>query len=225
MIFETRRDLVVVANQLEKCIAIDPVAISDRSKQAAGTTAPAAQGVGMQAFAAFKGDKQRERILYLGDAALFGFPDAASRNSATVTLDVTFETPGDPTADGWHLEWHTWDGAKLYPLPQGAVDDRTRHFSQDGELVLTNLPDWKETELDGQSGIWLAVKLTGGSARAQLPVVSRIQGRRTINITTAQTGSVDAAFSAVQASTAFVPLDLNVDFFPLGQLPGRLDTF
>lgn len=77
----------------------------------------------------------------------------------------------------------------------------------------------------GARNRWLAAEMKGGTARRHLPIVQSILGSRSIRISHKQIATVDGAFSAVQANTTFVPLDLNDQFFPLGQRPGYLDTF
>jgi len=218
VIFETQRDIVVVPNKLTKCVAFDPLNSSDRTKDAKGLST---------SFAVFQGQGERERVLYLGDETLFTFDDASSRKNATITISFQFATAGDPDADGWELEWLYWDGSAWSSLTEAGanVSDGTQGFSQDGSVTLTNLPELTETEVDGESSLWIACKLTDGATRNYLPVLSSVKGSRSITITESQTAADFVGFSAVQANTAFVPLDLTGEFFPLGQRPGRLDTF
>jgi len=225
VIFETQRDLVVVPNALVKCIALDAVNFSDRTGQATGQTT--------SRFAPFQGEQERERILFLSDETLFTFSDAASRQAAEIALSFEFERTGNPEDDGWELEWLYWDGdredwAKLKGAEFGdeerQITDKTDGFSQDEVVTLKRLPVLIETEVNGQSGLWIACKLTGGSARDHLPVLRSINASRSITDLSGQ-ATVGAALSALQSGTAFVPLDPAGEFFPLGQHPGRLDTF
>ncbi|MBN1812229.1 MAG: putative baseplate assembly protein [Anaerolineae bacterium] len=217
VIFETQRDIVVVPNKLAKCVAFDPLNSSDRTADAKDLST---------SFAVFQGQGERERVLYLGDETLFTFDDATSRKNATITISFQFATVGDPNADGWELEWLYWDGSDWSSLTGAgaSVSDGTEGFSQDGSVALTDLPELTETEVDEESGLWIACKLTGGATRNYLPVLSSVKGSRAITGLSGQIAA-DAAFSAVQANTAFVPLDFAGEFFPLGQRPGRLDTF
>ncbi len=217
VVFETQHDIVVVPNKLIKCIAFDPLSSSDRTDDAKDLST---------SFAVFQGQGERKRVLYLGDEALFTFDDAASRKNATITLSFQFATLGDPDADGWKLEWLYWDGSDWSSMTKAGagVSDGTQGFSRDGDVVLTGLPELTETEVHGEGSLWIACKLTGGAARNYLPVLSSVKGSRAITDLSGQT-TADIAFSAVQANTAFVPLDLAGEFFPLGQRPGRLDTF
>ncbi|HSB71328.1 MAG TPA: putative baseplate assembly protein [Candidatus Methylomirabilis sp.] len=222
VVFETQRDVVVVPVRLVKCVSLDPVNASDNTGEATGESSSPTAG-----FAAFRGQTERQRILYLGDRELFGFPDEGSRKNATVSLTFAFAAPGDPVGDGWNVRWLHWDGT-LWADLQGAgcvVDDGTGDFSHDGSVELSNLPELTESEVGGKADIWLACSLTGGSARASLPVIRSVRGSRTINATSSQIAKADAAFSAFQANTLFAPLDTAGEFFPLGPVPGHLDTF
>ena len=221
VVFETQRDLVVSPNALVKVVAFDPMTSSDRTAQAPGQAGDAP-------FAAFQGEGERERILYLGDPDLFTFSDAASRSAAAVTLTFEFASPGVPSADGgWKLEWHGWNGTEWAVLAVGAagvVTDGTEGFSKDGAILFKHLPELAETDVNGVTGRWLACKLTGGSAREHLPVIKRIRGSREIK-DLAGLSAADAAFSAAQAGAAFAPLNTADGFLPLGQRPTRLDAF
>ncbi|MBI5656253.1 MAG: hypothetical protein HZC44_05305 [Geobacter sp.] len=220
IVFETERDLNVVRAELASCIVVDPVRISDRSDRAKG-------GSG-DSFAAFLGDEERGRILYLGDDALFVFPDDISRELGTITLEVTLASVGRPDLDGWRVEWLYFDGTAWQELVKqggGIVRDTTGGFAASGQIEFTRLPALVKFPFDKQSGAWLACRLTGGSGRDHLPVVSMLRARRKIDIPTAPGKPADAAFSAIHAGVAFIPLETAGEFFPLGQRPGRLDCF
>jgi hypothetical protein len=218
VIFETQQDINVVPTSLIKCVAFDPVNYSDYTAQARGN-APGP-------FAAFQGQQERERILYLGDDELLAFPDEASRQATAITLHFQFASPGNPTSDGWRLDWLYWDGTNWARLENAGatITDHTSNFSQDGEVELKNLPELAEAEVEGQSGLWIACQLTGGNARNYLPALSNVEISRRVEIEATQI-TADAALSAIHSGTAFVPLDPGGEFFPLGQRLGRLDTF
>jgi hypothetical protein len=71
LIFETDRTLNVVPSRLGRCIVVDRLNYGDRTAEALGETA----GV----FAAFQGDVERQRILYIGHDTLFTFSDDRHR--------------------------------------------------------------------------------------------------------------------------------------------------
>jgi hypothetical protein len=220
VVFETQRDIVVSPARLMECIAFDHLAWSDRTAESTG------KKVGK--FAAFQGELERKRILYLSDAGLLAFEDEASRLAATISLSFTLTKPGDPEADGdWELEWLTWDGSAWVGLgAKGAVvGDDTEGLSKNGEVRLSHLPQMVETqEIDGESRIWLGCELKGGTSRNYLPQILSVHGSRTITDLSGS-ATADGALSALQSGTAFVALDPGKEFFPLGQRPGRLDGF
>jgi len=218
VIFETSRDITVVANTLVKCIAFDQLNYSDQTAKVTGQESGS--------FAAFKGEHERQRILYLGDDELFTFPDDVSRKAARITLEFKFSTPGDPTSDGWELYWLYWDGAKWAGLVSAGagVSDDTDGFSKNGIVVLTKLPELTKSAVGGESALWIACKLTGGNFRRNLPVLSSVKEKRNIVIDS-QEVTPDTVLSAIHSGTAFVPLDPAGEFFPLGQRPARLDAF
>lgn len=217
IIFETQDDLTVVKVSLETCMVVDPVRSSDRTMIATG------EGAG--SFAAFQGDMERERALYLGDEELFALPDATSRENATVTLTFAFSQPGDPEEDGWQLQWLYFDGTTWQKLPEGGVEDGTAGFSTDGAVQFTQLPELLPYEIEKGKNVHLQCRLIGGNARGHLPIIKSISGKKMINIPSVTGIMADAAFSAIHAGSAFVPLQPGGEFFPLGQRPGRLDAF
>jgi len=218
VIFETLWDITVVANTLVECIAFDQLNYSDQTAKVTGQESGS--------FAAFKGEHERQRILYLGDDELFTFPDDVSRKAAEITLEFKFSTPGDPAGEGWKLYWLYWDGAKWAGLVSAGagVSDDTDGFSKNGIVVLTKLPELTKSAVGGESALWIACKLTGGSLRRNLPVLSSVKGKRNI-IIDSQEVNPDTVLSAIHSGTAFVPLDPAGEFFPLGQRPARLDAF
>jgi hypothetical protein len=218
IVFETERDLNVVRAELASCIVVDPVRVSDRSDKArvdSGTS-----------YAAFQGEDERQRILYLGDDALFVFPDEASRENGTVTLDVTLAVPGRPDLDGWRVRWLYFDGTSWQDLVKtggAALKDGTDSFSKSGRITFTRLPPLTRFAFEKSGGAWLACRLSGGSGRDHLPIFAVIRGEQEVDIPAAPGKPADAAFSAIHAGAAFIPLEASGEFFPLGQRPGRLD--
>ncbi len=221
VVFETMRNITVVANALGRCITFDQLNYSDRTAQATGMASGS--------FAAFTGDHERARILYLGDNDLFSFPDNLSRTLAEIAIDFSFSTPARPEDDGWKTEWLFWDGAQWAGVEQAGakIRDNTGNFSRDGAVILSKPPVFSPGPVSGSESLWLACRLTGGTSRLRLPVISGIRARRTITIPEGSTVQVvpDEASSAVNSANTLVPVDISSEFFPLGQHPSLLDTF
>ncbi len=219
VVFETLRDLVVVPNSLVKCFAFDQIFYSDRTLEAQG------EGAGLKSFAAFAGETERERWLFIGDA-LLSFQDDLSRKNATITIDLTMNNPGKPAKDGgWIIQWYYWDGTGWKVLPGRCIEDNTGGFQRNGTIRFSDLPAIAEDTVFGETeGVSLACCLKGGYARAHLPILAGLAISRTVEINKTSV-SVDAAFHAVQSGVAYVPLDITGEFYPLGVRPVRLDTF
>jgi hypothetical protein len=232
VVFETVKDLLVVANTLTKCIVFDPLSYGDVTSQATSTASTSS-------FAAFSGDTPRTRILYLADSRLFTFDDDASREAASVDLKFQLATPGRPAEEGWTLEWRYWDGTTWKALTtqpaedgtEAQVTDNTNSLSDSGKNVtLAHLPsDLAKTEVNDVEAVWIACCLEGGTGRDHLPVISSLLGSRSFTFQTNNDGvvpaTVDAALTNFQASASFTPVDVTGEFYPLGMRPGRLDTF
>lgn len=221
IVFETERDLNVVKGVLTSCLAVDPVKLSDRSNIAVGASGGS--------FAAFAGEVERERILYLSDDVLFAFEDDASRENAELTLNFTFSRPGCPDYDGWRVEWLCFDGTtwrNLVTAGQGSVVDNTADFSQDGSVVFSKLPLLVPYPFtDKITTAHLACRLTGGTAREHLPEITTLTAARNIVIANAPPRPADLLQCAIHAGSALLPLPTADEFFPFGQGPGRLDAF
>ncbi len=104
IIFETVRDMQVIATELVRCIAVDQRTCADHTAEA-NMQAPGS-------FAAFQGDTIRDRRLYLGHDTLLVFPDAAVRAQTEIILHVEVETSGSSAQGNWQLNWFFWDGEK-----------------------------------------------------------------------------------------------------------------
>lgn len=216
IVFETDRDMVLSPNSLACAFAFDNVCVTDVSQRATGAVAAS--------YPAFEGDSERERKLYLADPSLFVFEDDTQREAASITISFTFDTPGDPSGDGWHLSWAAYDGDGWNVDLNLNVQDNTQGFSRNNTVVLSNLPPLSESELNGTTAVWICCEITGGTERSRLPVIRSITGRRAIHVPGKEM-TADSLTSAIQSGTTYVPQDQENDFFPLGQRPARLDAF
>ena len=211
IVFETVRDITLSKNRLIRVLAFDGRCVSDRTGESLGLESGS--------WLAFEGSVERKRRLFLGETDLFRFEDDIQRTGSILTLTVNLITPGQPGKEGWTVSWSYYDGASWQPLPKDSVEDGTEHFSQNGQVILKNLPRL----VDDEAGACLALDLTGGNGRKHLPVIRFIEGSRAVSLSAVPSLSAELV-SAMQSGTAFVPVDPSGEFFPLGQKPARLDA-
>jgi uncharacterized phage protein gp47/JayE len=122
------------------------------------------------------------------------------------------------------VQWLFWNGASWDDLiERGALmEDRTRQLRHDGEIRISNLPTLTAAEVDGIEAVWLAARITGDIDPDHIPVFSTLMIKREIP---GQDVQVNSAMSAVQAGTAYSPLELEGPLLPLGLIPAVLDSF
>ena len=119
IIFETDRKITVTPTTLVKCVAVDPINAGDHTDVATG-----AQDA---IYPAFAGDRERDRILYIGESVpedadaepLLARPAAV--DAQHTKLSLIFEqsppaasethTPAPAADDRWAMRWLYWDGA------------------------------------------------------------------------------------------------------------------
>lgn len=247
VVFETEKPVVITSNQLSRCITFDPVASRDVTAQV-NAKEPGSP------FKLFKGTRERERILFLGDT-LFSYPkpdtegQPQSDEDADTARDVTdferkhtvfelrfeFVVPQslEFSQGDWVGEWYYWDAELDEPgwiaLPNESVDDRTQNLHKDGVVRFTNLPVLTTSVVGGVQSYWIACKLTGGQDRDYLPIIKRVQIARYFLVNQDESVPIDTALAATQGGTIFTPLftpqDKEAPFLPFGPLPQRLDMF
>ncbi len=216
IVFETEKDLILSRGNLVRALAVDPRCLSDRTAEALCHVDGS--------YAAFEGSVERARIFYLGDETLFMFDDDTQRAGTTITLIIDLDVPGNPLTDGWSVLWKYYDGERWTPLPKDCVNDGTSHFSRSGQVTLKNLPPLSVCSLDNGKPVWIVLALTGGTDRRHLPVLRSVTGSRSVGLTSVKV-PVTGLFSAIQTGMAFLPVDMNGEFYPLGKKPSRLDAF
>lgn len=227
VIFETQRDIVVSPSTLVKCMAFDPLNYSDRTTQATGNPSASPAATPKTGFAAFKGDQERTRALYIGDDDLFSFPDDATRQGATI--DFCFEVKSQEGAPDWRLVWEYYDEEdtawkRFSPQPAHT----TQGLLKDGVVTFTALPPIGEYTITDKTqqwtSRWVRARLTGGASRAVLPTVDTIKGTRSVSISSSNRPPDLSYYNPIE-SAAYIPLDLSKQFYPLGTRPRKHDTF
>lgn len=220
IIFETRRDVIVTASELVHCISFDSYAFSDNSALARGEQ----EG----SFGAFEGREERRRRLFIGDRELFVFDDETIRQAATISIGLNITKAGDTLADEWEMQWQFWNGEQWIDLEEAGAEviDESDNFTLSGNrnISISKLPEMLESQVGEITAFWIACELIGGNARNHLPLFNDITITRSVSLTPNWKPG-ELLFSVVQAGTIFTILSQTGEFFPLGQRPGRLDTF
>jgi hypothetical protein len=224
VVFETTRDLVVTQARIASVFVrqVDGDRYADRSAQAATV----AQGY----YEAFGGETPAEHALYLSSDAILGLPPETE-----VTLTLDFATHDDavrwqalhdaaavpPLDDGYPenalapplVAWSYWDGgawrtlapshAPLAPAPGTSF---TLAFKLPADIAAT--------VVNGESARWIRAQLKAWT-RAPIPAIQKAA----LGATLGPSGlAPDVALSGGR------PLDLTMDFYPLGERPRFNDT-
>jgi hypothetical protein len=227
VIFETQRELTVVAARLDAALTRDPA--GDRYADR-GATVDSTSESGVEIFRA---ESPIEHSLYLSHERFLSHP-------ALKKLAVTFDVQQPFTAAPPALMWEFWEGkrwAPITPKPAGAtppgvafVEDGTTALTKKGinQVVMTGLPAVPPVAVGGLAGRWLRARLATpippssfspqADKPAQLPTVGGI------TLTALLERSLDSAggaerLSAEAAFYNFAPVDASKSFFPFGEKP------
>jgi hypothetical protein len=208
VIFETERELVVVAAQLASLFVRDPA--QDKYADLATVLSASSEEL------IFQGNQPTGHILYLGHDRALGF-------AAIDNLSLDFKLPTN-LSDTRTLAWEAWDGAEWKSL---AVTDDTNGLQQSGLVKMGAMKAIPPVAIDKKENRWLRCRLLtpvsqdtqmrSAMERAlQLPNIDAIRMIASIN----RSGlAADAAFTDQTA------IDLSKEFFPLGEKPGFGTTF
>ncbi|MFL6337411.1 MAG: putative baseplate assembly protein [Pyrinomonadaceae bacterium] len=230
VVFETERELTVVAAQLDAAFTRDPArdAYDDRSLAIVAPSEP-----GLQSFRA---ETPIEHALYLSHAPFLSQP---ALKNLTVSFEVqrAFSLKKPPS-----LIWELWNGTlwmEILPKPAGAnvtpgangfVDDGTAALTKVGvnNVVLAGLPFVPPSEVGGRTGRWLRARLATplppadfrptATPPAQLPTVG------SVTLTALLERSLDAAGGAERLAVEaaflnYAPVDASKSFFAFGEKP------
>ncbi|MBW4493635.1 MAG: baseplate J/gp47 family protein [Oscillatoria princeps RMCB-10] len=155
VVFETERDLVLTAAQLQAVFVREPAA--DRYSDCT----PEATGKSKEFFPIFS-DRQPidhyffvDGYLYLACDELFSLPE-----SKTVTLRIDFKNAADFVA--LPLTWSYWDGLKWKELQPSLTPE-----SNQLQVVISNLPAPARQTVNGIEAAWLRVGLKAAISSSQ----------------------------------------------------------
>jgi hypothetical protein len=216
VIFETERELTVVAAQLQTLIAVDTECdlVADRS---ALLTAPTPAGAAL-----FSGDRVNDHLLYVGWRA-----DLTAQKVTTLTLTLQLNAlpaPANRELQPADLQWEAWDGSAWIALAPANV---VQPASLSGQYRFSNLPTMPALAVAGITRRWLRCRLlkplspstqpASGMLRSSLlPIIDGAEASATL----ARSGfSPDFAFANAQK------LDTTRPFQPFGERPKIGDAF
>lgn len=216
VIFETERELTVVAATLQTLLTVDAERdlVADHSSLLA---APAAVGVRV-----FSGDRANEHVLYIGHRDLLAYQKIAM-------LQLDFELHEIRHEDELELEpnqllWEAWDGTSWVALQQ---EDVTHGLRLNGYVRFPDPPQTPVRTIGGISSRWLRVRLLTPVSPSSTPVVGMaraallplLRGIRVSALLERFGRSLDAAFTNAQ------PVDVTRPFPPFGERPKLGDVF
>ena len=230
VVFETERELTVVAARLDAAFTRDP------SRDAYADRGPSIGPPVSEGEPIFRADSPIEHSLYFSHERFLSHP---ALKSLTVNFELTRPFILQPPPG---LSWELWDGAgwaEIPPKPAGAnvtpgargfVEDGTAAFTKGGAgmVVLTGPPSVPTGTIGGLGGRWLRARLKTplppaafrptAAPRAQLPSVGGV------TLTALLERSLDAAGGAgrLAVEAAFLnyaPVDTSKSFFAFGERP------
>jgi hypothetical protein len=216
VIFETERELTVVAATLQKLIAVDAESdlVADRSALLLQPSPADA--------ALFAGDRANEHLLYVGWRA-----DLADQKVTTLTLTMQLNAlpaPDTRELEPADLQWEVWDGSTWNALaPANVVQPATLS----GQYRFSNLPALPAVAVAGVTRRWLRCRLLKPLSTATQPASGMLRSSLLPAIDSAQASATfgRSAFSPDFAFANGQSLDTTRLFQPFGERPKIGDVF
>ncbi|HEY9605875.1 MAG TPA: putative baseplate assembly protein [Allocoleopsis sp.] len=228
VIFETERELVVTAAQLQSVFVRDPA--QDQYADYSSLTNLSNSGLSTTALdlSVFRGNRAIEHILYIGHSSLLSF---AQIQSLTLSVNLT-KAP----APGAELSWQIWKDEEWQEIEPTSDTIAAKNLpQQNNQLTFTQTKDGSRFNafpiktVHTQASRWLrcqlktpiasdaqAVRRVNMAQSAQLPTISGINLRCVLNRSKL---SIEAAF------INSIPIDdLSKSFFVFGEKPKFGDT-
>ncbi|WP_017718390.1 baseplate J/gp47 family protein [Kamptonema formosum] len=205
VVFETERDLVLTAAQLQAVFVREPAA--DKYSDCT----PEATGKSDAAFPAFSGSQIVEHYLYMACDSLF----TTLPKTNTVTLNIDFSQNNDINKAS-SLIWSSWDGLKGKEFQPSITYNSGQNNKW--QVQINNLQAPARKTVSGIEAAWLRVGLKAAISSSQSwPSVNSIR----IKVAVTENNLIAPDFCFSNAGT----LDLSKDFYPLGEQPRFNDTF
>ena len=214
--FETERELPVVAATLQSLITVDAERdlVADHSALLASPDAAGA--------AIFSGDRSNEHLLYIGHSAGL---TAHKVTQLTVTLQLNAQPAENQReilpAD---LRWEVWDGTTWSAIAPANV---VQPANLSGEFRFSNLPTMPALTLSGISSHWLRCRLLKPVSPGATAAVGMLQASL-LPVLDAAKVRATAARSAITPDAAFAnaqAIDVTKPFLPFGERPKLGDAF
>ena len=216
VVFETERELTVVAATLQSLVAVD-ARRDGLADHAALLAAPGTAEVPL-----FGGPGVDERRVY------FGFDtELATRALSRLTLGLAM-APQPPAAQReiqrQDLAWEVWDGAAWRAV---APQDSGPASPLEGDVVFESLPAMPVLALQGLARSWLRARLLKPVSPEAAPALGMLRAGLLPLLDTARI-RVAALRAALQPEAAFlntVAVDTSRPFLPFGDQPRLGDAF
>jgi predicted phage baseplate assembly protein len=228
VVFETERELTVVAARLDAAITRDP-SRDTYADQSAIIYLPSESGAQI-----FRAETPLEHALYIAHERFLSHP-------ALKELRISFQLKQPITNPKQRrMAWELWDGARWAEIPPkpadatatpgatGFVEDNTADLTQSGDAVLTHLPLVQPISVGDFSGRWLSALLTTPIPPAdfkqtdtnpvQLPTVNSIKLTARLERSLDST-EADERLAVETAFLNYAPVDASKSFFPFGEKP------
>jgi hypothetical protein len=218
VVFETERELTVVAARLTVAVTRDP-SRDAYAEQSAVIYAPSDAGAQI-----FRADSQIEHIFYIKHEQFLAHP-------ALRELHVALQLEQVKNPAKLQLSWEVWDGARWSAIStdtnaQTFYNDVTAGLTKSGEVKFIRPPAVQPTAVGVFEGRWLRCRLTTpltsdvlkpNGVDAQLPTVGGVTLQATLRRVSDNTG--DGRLAVEAAFLNFAPLDASKSFLPFGEKP------
>lgn len=218
IIFETERELVVTAAQLQSIFVREP------NEDKFSNYSSIIETADLKGVPVFKGNQPIEHIFYIGHDLLFSFPEISQ-----LDLIINLKQPNSESQVVWEFwnnttqKWEEKQPISRTPNPQ---INAIKNLQQSGTISFTNLTAIPITEVNAIKNRWIRCRLTKPitptTSQLDKVSVSQLPTINTINLqgTLTQTGlAIEAAF------TNQLALDFSKSFFPFGEKPKFGDAF
>ena len=195
IVFETERDLLVIPAIIERVFSQFQGSYEDHSPYIAGGRAAG--------FPVFHGQKNVERVLYIGDPRFSNLNDAAM-------LRLNFTSPETVGTDFPRFcEWQFWNGRRWKELVTSAME-----FSR-GEIVFDSVDGIETCEVDGKVGFWVRGVLVEVPGSVEATMLDTVHARVEV-----VGEGVEPDFVVTNDDMGnFIPRDLSKNFAPFGDHP------